>query len=117
MSFPTPSELPHAAAARRLWIHAGSPHQHRLAAAAPWVARWRDLGRRDAVAIAWDATEESSTALWVATRMGLSVTVVSPTPMPTDRWSALDDQCVTYGGSITWVQALPVGQPVVRPAA
>ena len=112
-----PMELPHAAAARSLWIGPRSPHRSRLDAAAPWVQRWCGLDRGAEVAIAWDGSHDASVAVWVATRLGLSVTVVCDAPLPGAQWQELDDQAVTYGGELQWVQALPAGQPVVRPAA
>lgn len=113
----SPQELPHAAAARSLWIGPRSPHRSRLDAAAPWVLRWRGLGRGSEVAIAWDGSADASVAVWVATRLGLAVTVVCDAPLPSAQWQELDDQAVTYGGDLRWVQSLPAGLPVVRPAA
>jgi len=112
-----PSDLPCAVAAQRLGIGAGSPHQGRLLAAAPWVARWRALSRGAEVAIAWDGSEEAGMALWVATRLGLAVTVVSATPLPLGLWRELDDQSVAYGGALRWARETPAGRPLVRPAA
>ena len=113
----TPTELPHTRTARRLWLGPRSPHLARVEKAEPWVARWQDLPREAPVAIEWDGSHEAVTALWVATRLGLAVTAVSRDALPAPLWQDLDDQCVTFGGSIQWAQELPAGRPVVRPAA
>ncbi len=112
-----PSELPHAAAARRLWLTSDGPHHDRLIDAEPWVARWGHLARGTEVAILWDGHADAAMAAWVATRLGLSVTLVTHRPLPPESWQPLDDQAVAFGGSLRHVQELPGGCPVVRPAA
>jgi len=112
-----PSELPHAAAARRLWVTSDGPHHDRIHDATPWVAKWGHLARGTEVAILWDGGADADMAAWVATRLGLSVTLVSTHALPPEAWQSLDDQAVTFGGSLRHVQRLPKGCPVVRPAA
>jgi len=99
--------------ADRLWLASDGTHRAQVHLATRWLASGGPLPRGAKVAVSWDGSSRSEQALWVATRLGLDVTVVSDTPVDDELWQRMDDQSTCFGGRMTAATELPAGARIL----
>ena len=109
-----PTIVPLHAVAQRMWL-ATDAHTDEVRRATQWLAGWGDTPRGTSVALRWDDSGACIEALWVATRLGLDLAVVSAEPLDESLWTRMDDQSVAFGGRLRLVAEVPSEARVIEP--